>query len=394
MTDRRLDSDIAVIGGGLSGTIAAIVLGRAGYRVTLIDRNKVFPPEFRVEKIAGDQVARFERLGLRSALAANAVYFDRIANVRHGRLIDVSRTPHYGILYHDLVAAMRCELPANVRLLVDRVVDLQTSGAEQTVTLGANGSLRSRLVVLASGMSDLLRSRLGIERQLLHERQSLSFGFTLRRPGGLAFPAFTYYGEQPTDGIDYMSVFPIRDGLLRANLFAFMDHRSPWVKELRSRPAAALASALPGLRRFAGELELVDRVQNWIMDLSVARNVRQPGIVLIGDAYQTSCPAAGTGVSRVLSDVERLCTVHVPAWLATAGMEETKIAAYYDDPLKQAMDVHALSMADFRRRFTIDTSPSWYVRRQAQFLRRRMMHHIDRVNPGVAAGIRRLRIRH
>ena len=45
------DYDIAIVGGGLSGTLAAVTLGRAGWRVALIDRNETFPPEFRVEKI-------------------------------------------------------------------------------------------------------------------------------------------------------------------------------------------------------------------------------------------------------------------------------------------------------------------------------------------------------
>src|SRR5690606_23761688 len=34
-----IDADIAIVGAGLSGTLAAIVLGRAGYDVVLIDRN-------------------------------------------------------------------------------------------------------------------------------------------------------------------------------------------------------------------------------------------------------------------------------------------------------------------------------------------------------------------
>ena len=74
------------------------------------------------------------------------------------------------------------------------------------------------------------------------------------------------------------------------------------------------------------------------VDLYVTKGYRQDGIVLVGDAFATSCPAAGTGARKVLVDVERLCNVHIPRWLATPGMGEAKIAAFYDDPVKQACD--------------------------------------------------------
>ena len=46
---RSHDVDVAIVGGGLSGSLAAVVLGRAGYRVALIDRYEVFPAQFRVD---------------------------------------------------------------------------------------------------------------------------------------------------------------------------------------------------------------------------------------------------------------------------------------------------------------------------------------------------------
>ena len=384
------DTDIAIVGGGLAGTIAAFALARSGVRVTLIDRNETAPAEFRVEKLGGPQLESLKRLGLLDVLAQDSTRFDRAINVRRGRVVDQTDARYQGIFYSDLVNAMRRALPAAVRFIAGRVTDLSTGPDVQQVTVAGHGVVTARLVVLASGMSDLLRSRLGIEREVLHERQSLTFGFNLRPRDGIAsHPALTVYGEHPRDGIDYLTLFPIGE-LIRANLFVFLDHRDPWIQQLRTDPLAALTPKLSGLRARLGNVELDGRVQNWIMDLAVARNVRQPGIVLIGDAYQTSCPAAGVGVSRLLTDVERL-VAHATGWLATPGMDVGKIGAFYDDPAKAAMDAYALAMAEFRRSLTIDTGLAWRARRQVSFLRRRVAHSIDRLSPPLAARIRALR---
>lgn len=65
---------------------------------------------------------------------------------------------------------------------------------------------------------------------------------------------------------------------------------------------------------------------------------RVSGVVTIGDAFQTSCPAAGTGVGRALNDVELLCNDYVPRWLSSPGMDVDKISQFYDDERKRAFD--------------------------------------------------------
>jgi 2-polyprenyl-6-methoxyphenol hydroxylase-like FAD-dependent oxidoreductase len=387
--------DVAVVGGGLSGTLAAITLGRAGYRVALIDRHAVQPEEFRVEKIGGDRIARFQRLGLADAVAAASRSFGEIVNARRGYILDRTHEPFFGFSYRNFVTAMRAELPAGVDFIVGRVSDLKTGAGRQTVVLHGEPPIAARLIVLATGMGDILRRSLGIERHTIHERQSLTFGFDIRPAGDDAFryPALTYYGEQVSDGIDYFSLFPVGDEAgdrNRVNLFTFRDHRDPWVKALRGNPKETLVETLPGLTRVLGDFEVVGRVENWIMDLTVARNCRQAGVVLIGDAYQTSCPAAGTGVARLLTDVEQLCLVHVPQWLATPGMGADKIAAFYDDPRKQASDASALAQANYRRNLTVATSPAWRARRTLQVLRRRLIDRIEMASPGTRARLRAL----
>ena len=203
----------------------------------------------------------------------------------------------------------------------------------------------------------MLRLKLGMRRKLVAEKQSISFGFSLAPSRRFDFEALTCYGGV-SDRIDYLSLFPL-ENVMRANLFTFLDHQDPWIRELRRAPAATLQAALPGLRDFIGDFEVVEKVDNWTMDLSVAENVAQPGVVLIGDAFQTSCPAAGTGVTRLLTDIDRLCNVHVPNWFVRREWTRRRSAQFYRDPVKRAVDADAMRLAHFRRSLTIDPSLRW-----------------------------------
>jgi len=69
-------SDVAIIGGGLAGSLAAAMLGRAGIDCTLIDPNEVYPNDFRCEKLDGPQTELLHKTGLAEPVLSAAT-FDR-----------------------------------------------------------------------------------------------------------------------------------------------------------------------------------------------------------------------------------------------------------------------------------------------------------------------------
>lgn len=381
--------DVAIVGGGLAGSLAAAVLARAGHRVVLIDKRAVYPEEFRVEKIGGHQLEMFRRLGFIRGLESVASPYDRVLNIREGKVVDVSVGQAYGLPYADLVAMARGQIPDPSTLIVDEVTAVNCSDDVQHLALASGRRLTARLVVLATGMAGALGYKLGIRRRVLAERHSVSFGFTIARRDGAPFDfkALTCYGERTANGVDYLSLFPMRAGM-RANLFMFRDPTDPVMRDLRRDTEATLLRLLPGLQPYLGDFHVTDRVQNWVMDLSVVEGHLQGGVVLIGDAFQTNCPAAGTGVARLLVDIERLCTEHAPRWLATMGMGVEKIAQFYSDPEKLAADQHSLKMARFRQALTSRNDISWDVRRRLHFLRRSITHRVDQMRPGWLAQVR------
>ena len=107
---------------------------------------------------------------------------------------------------------------------------------------------------------------------------------------------------------------------MRANLFAYRDLHDPWLKQFRDAPRGhALPRCGPSLRKLMGDFTVPSFVQIRPVDLYVTKGYRQSGVVLVGDAFSSSCPAAGTGARKVLVDVERLCNVHIPRWLGDSG---------------------------------------------------------------------------
>jgi 2-polyprenyl-6-methoxyphenol hydroxylase-like FAD-dependent oxidoreductase len=117
-------------------------------------------------------------------------------------------------------------------------------------------------------------------------------------------------------------------------------------------------------------------------DLYVSHGHRQPGIVLVGDAFATSCPAAGTGSDKVFTDAAQLCNVHIPNWLATDGMGADKIAAFYDDDVKTACDAWSTDKAYHLRALSTDNSLRWRAGRWARFLVRLAQGSVSQLRSG------------
>jgi len=363
-------TDIAIIGGGLAGSTAAAMLGRAGIPTVLIDPHQTYPFDFRVEKISGDeQLDRFYQTGIADSVLRSATHDGENWIARFGYLLDKKPSRQYGIMYDALIAAIRAEIPPPAGLIYAKAVDVATSSERQKITLSNGETISTRLVVLANGLSVGLRRNLGIERQVLSASHSISIGFDIVPVGRPAFefPALTYFSERSSARVAYVTLFPIQNRM-RANLFVYREVDDPWLREMRHHPVETMNAALPRLRRITGEYAVAGDVKIRPADLYVSTGYRRPGVVLIGDAFAATCPVTGTGTDKVFTDVAQLCNVHIPAWLATEGMGEDKIASFYDDPVKQACDAWSMGKAVSFRKVTIENGLYWRAQRWARFL--------------------------
>jgi 2-polyprenyl-6-methoxyphenol hydroxylase-like FAD-dependent oxidoreductase len=380
-------TDIAIAGGGLAGSLAAAMLGRAGYSVVLIDPHPAYPPDFRCEKLDGAQSKVLRRTGIADAVLRAATFDGGTWVARFGRLLEKRPGDQHGIMYDTLVNQIRAQIPAGVDFILDKVMDVAVSDDRQTLTLAKGEPVSARLVVVANGLNIGLRHKLGMEKQDLSKNHSIMLGFDLVPVGrpAFGFPGMTYYGEHTRDRTAYITLFPIGE-TMRANLSCYREMDDPWLREFRHAPRETLSRLMPGLQKITGDFDVAGPVKIRPVDLYVTTGLEKPGVVLVGDAFATSCPGAGTGAGKALVDVERLCNEHIPRWLETPGMGAAKIAAYYADPVKQASDKFAMTKAFWLKSMSIDSGITWAARRWARFLVRLVLGKLREHKTPAASG--------
>jgi 2-polyprenyl-6-methoxyphenol hydroxylase-like FAD-dependent oxidoreductase len=361
--------DVAIIGGGLAGATAAAMLGRAGVAAVLIDPHAEQRQEFRCEKLDESQLALLCLTGLADDVLPQACVDGQVWVARYGRLIDRKPSGRAGIMYHDLVNAVRRQIPTSVPHLATKVAAITTEAGRPLVTLATGEAISPKLAILATGLNSGLRDVLGISRETLSPCHSISIGFDMKPDNGqqFAFPALTVFPERPGQAMAYLTIFPVHVGM-RVNLFVYWGMDDGRLRQFRHHPKEALFDLIPTLARFTGPFVIEGQVSIRPVDLVRVGAPQRPGIVLVGDAYSTSCPAAGTGANKVLTDVQRLCSTYIPLWLGKEQIGAADVAAFYADPVKVQCEAESLQKALWLRRVSTGTSLGWRCWRGARFV--------------------------
>lgn len=219
--------DAVIVGAGPAGSVAGIVLARAGVRVRIVDR-ATFPRD----KLCGDTVnpgtlERLRRLGVAGDLDARALRVDgmRVTGER-GDVID-GRYPRgqsgRAIVRRDLdwmllqqAMAAGCEYEAAVAVRRATVDESRGLRRVTGVVAGANGHERvqpARVVVAADGRHSTIAFGLGLAQHPIRPRRWAVGGYF--GDGGVSVPVAegATFGEMHVRKNCYIGVAPVPGGL-------------------------------------------------------------------------------------------------------------------------------------------------------------------------------------
>ena len=351
----KADFDALVIGAGAAGVCAAHVLCARGLRVGLVDSRNKCPPTFKAEKLEPDQIAILKEIDLLQKAMDAITPLHEVVVYRRDSIIQRLKIEQYGMHYHAFVNALRDKLPPAVTQITDTAIELDNAGSNPSVKLQSGRAVTARLVVVAAGTSSRLRQVTGAVRRDVSTHHSLAFGFDLTlESGSLPHEGVNILPDRYTDQVGFLTLFPTPVGV-RANLFSYHDPQSEWSKEMRQNTLNALEQTFSRLNKLIGKFTITGRVNASAIDLWTSDVTPQPGVVLIGDSFQSVDPVTGTGLSKVLNDVHVLGQM-VPDWFGTPAMSAEKIAAFYGNPVKRSSDEHSLRSALYSKRASIDQS--------------------------------------
>jgi 2-polyprenyl-6-methoxyphenol hydroxylase-like FAD-dependent oxidoreductase len=361
-TRNAADDRVLIVGGGIAGSLLALVLGRAGRAVTLFDPRRAPPPVFRNEKLGDAQIALLTKLGVLHCFESACWPPGAYPAEARPSLTDCG-APHQAWL-----ASVRQAWPDTVRFVEATVDRLDASDDRQYVTTNTGECFDGRLAVLATGRMPQLRESLGVTCRTISAGHSVCLGFsaTFERPA----PAQVIHGPLGS-GVSYVSLFPM-PGETRVNVFSYRPLLDPWTRRMSRDPVGALSELDPAIATMLSGARVMRRCEARGTDLYAVNGHRRPGVVLIGDAFHAPCPASGTGMLRILNDIGVLARDHLPGWLSTPGMGRDKIAAFYADPVKRRLDQESLDSSLRGRGTVAGRSIYWRARRTLGQLKRRL----------------------
>lgn len=354
-----METEIAIIGGGLTGVAMALAAAEGGVDAVLIDADAGAQDDGdfdgRAYALSLASVRMLRRLGLWEGLAEGAQPIEEIKAsdgrpgtgaaplFLHFNSAEIEDGP-MGHMVEDrhLRPALRDALAGRATHLRDtRVVDHDGG----TAVLDDGRRVAARLIVAADGRGSATARRAGIRRTGWDYGQTaLVAAIAHARPHhGIAHQYFMPSGP--------LAILPLAGQ--RSSIV--WSERTPRARAILALSDDAFLDVLrPRFGDFLGEIALAGARHSYPLSLSIANRLIGDRLALIGDAAHGVHPIAGQGLNAGLKDVAALAEVLTDARRRGEDMAGADVLARYQT--WRRFDVASLAVATdgFNRLFSND----------------------------------------
>ncbi|WP_299147124.1 FAD-dependent monooxygenase [uncultured Tateyamaria sp.] len=364
----KYDSDILIIGGGLSGPILAIALAQTGHDVTVIDaldekvrKNAAF--DGRSYAVALTSQRLLDGIGVWDSIAEQTqpileikvsdgragqgpspffMHFDH-AEIEEGPMGHMVQDRH---LRRALLDAMS-NTSGVAHLAGETVTSQQIVAGGASVTLASGRTLTGRMIVGADGRGSGTATRAGIKRTGWgYEQTALVCAIAHEKPhNGIAHQFFMPSGP--------LAILPL-PGNVSSIVWSETAQNAAAFEALSDEDY--LTMLRPRFGDFLGEISLAGQRFSYPLSLSLAAHLVADRVALIGDAAHGVHPIAGQGLNAGMRDIAALAEVITDATRRGEDLGSAAVLARYEQWRRFDNTALAVATDGFNKLFSNDNT--------------------------------------
>ncbi|MEM6371260.1 MAG: FAD-dependent monooxygenase [Pseudomonadota bacterium] len=362
------DSDIVIVGGGLSGPILALALAGSGHRVTVIDAldadvRGALGFDGRSYAVALTSRRLLEGIGVWDALDDHSqpileikvsdgragegpspffMHFDH-AEIEEGPMGHMVQDRYLRPALLDAMAATE----AITHLTGETATAQDASPGAVTVTLASGRTATAGLLVGADGRGSGTATRAGIRRTGWgYDQTALVCAIGHEKPhNGIAHQFFMPPGP--------LAILPLPGNV---SSIVWSERTETAAAFHAMQDAEYLTMLRPRFGDFLGEISLVGARYTYPLSLSLADRLVGERVALIGDAAHGVHPIAGQGLNAGMRDIAALAEVITDATRRGEDLGSPAVLARYEQWRRFDNTALAVATDSFNRLFSNDNA--------------------------------------
>lgn len=317
----KTDSDVIVVGAGMVGLAMAVVLGRAGFNVIVLESAKINAAQPTTTGLRVSALAHASRTLLSDAGAWQLLPPDKVTHYSGMRVWDASANAfgERALAFHsadlgelDLgcivenqwlqwaLTKVALEISGITLVAGKRVEDLTTEEGGVRVFCDDHTRYAAQLVIAADGAGSGVRSLCGINARCTSYRQR---AIVCNITTGKAHDDTAWQRFLDTGPLAFL---PLADGQCS---IVWSTSEAAAERLLKLDEQAFMQELYAASDGVLGELTLTSTRQSFPLSMQSARRYIAPCVALIGDAAHVVHPLAGQGANLGFGDVSTLLRV-------------------------------------------------------------------------------------